>query len=79
MLCKYSDILGKPNEGLHAYRLGPFAIVDVIMTLVLAFIINFMISGVWQDLLKIFAILWIVAEILHGLFCINTTFWRYVK
>ena len=35
-LCKYSDILGKPNETVHSYRLFGIAILDVIMTIIVA-------------------------------------------
>ena len=38
--CKYKDSLGRPNEGLHSYRIGGFAIFDIILTLILALIIS---------------------------------------
>ena len=73
MLCKYKNILGKPNEGLHKHVLG-IAVVDVLATLVLAYAIyklqprklgwNF-----WYILLSLF----IIAILLHRLFCVNTT------
>lgn len=76
MLCQYSDILGKAGEGVHSYRVGPFAIVDVILTIILALVISYIID---KNILIIFAILWVLAEILHGIFCVETTFWRLVK
>ena len=32
-LCKYKDILGKPGQGVHSYRIFNIAIVDVILTI----------------------------------------------
>ena len=43
MLCKYKDALGKPNQGIHQYRFLGVAIVDVIMTIIAAFIISYFI------------------------------------
>lgn len=75
MLCQNSDIFGKSGEGLHSYRLGPFAAVDLILTVIVAILISFIVDS---SILKIFIILWIIAEILHKIFCIKTTFWRIV-
>ena len=41
MLCKYKDILGKPKEGLHKYRFFGVAVVDVILTIIVALIISY--------------------------------------
>ena len=38
-LCAYKDILGIPNEGLHKYRVANIAIVDVLLTIALAWIL----------------------------------------
>ena len=40
MLCKYKDILGKVGQGVHSYRLFGIAIVDVLLTILGAYIIN---------------------------------------
>lgn len=40
MFCQYKDIFGKVNEGVHSIRIINIAIVDVILTLVLAYIIQ---------------------------------------
>ena len=39
-LCKYKDIFGKVGEGAHSVRFFNFAVVDTLLTLVLAYIIN---------------------------------------
>ena len=40
MLCKYKDIFGKVGEGLHSYRLFNIAIVDVISTIFVAYLLK---------------------------------------
>ena len=40
MLCKYKNIFGKVGKGVHSYRIFNIAIVDVILTFLLAFIIQ---------------------------------------
>ena len=37
--CKYANILGEPNKGIHKYRFMGVAIVDVIMTIALGLFI----------------------------------------
>ena len=61
-LCKYKDSLGKPNEGVHSYRVLDIAIVDVIMTLIIGSIFNFNIFN-----------LFLLGIISHRLFCVRTT------
>ena len=69
-LCKYKNILGVPGQGPHSYRIFNIAIVDVILTLILAYIIsyNYNISFVKSSI-----ILFILGILLHRLFCVRTT------
>jgi len=75
-LCKYSEIFGKPGEGVHQYRLFDVAIVDVIGTIVGAYILYLLFNGLfgfdtsyWVYLVLLF----ILAIVLHKLFCVKTT------
>ena len=68
-LCQYRDIFGKPNTGVHAIRLFNLAIVDVVLTLLLAWIIRYY-SG--QNFWVILACLIMVGIFLHWLFCVET-------
>ena len=69
-LCKYKNVLGKPNKGIHSYRLFGVSIADVIMTLIAALLISyffkypFIYSSIFLFVLGIF---------LHRLFCVRTT------
>ena len=69
-LCKYKDALGKPDKGIHSYRLFGVAIVDVLLTIFGAIIIAYFSK---YDFYKILIALFILGIILHRLFCVRTT------
>jgi len=68
-LAQYKDIFGKPKQGPHSYRFMNIAIVDTILTIVLAFIISLVFK---LDLFITIVITFIVGEISHYLFCVDT-------
>jgi hypothetical protein len=69
-LCKYKNALGIPGKGIHSYRLGGVAIVDVIMTIIGAFFISFLTKwNIWYTTIGLF----LLGIILHRLFCVRTT------
>ena len=43
MFCQYKDILGKVGEGPHSLRIFDIAIVDVILTIIGAYLINLLV------------------------------------
>jgi len=69
-LCKYKDIFGNPGQGIHSYRLFGIAIIDVLMTVMLAFIIKYFTK---YSFLYILITLFILGIFLHYLFCVKTT------
>jgi len=71
-LCKYSDIFGKPNQGVHQYRLFNLAIVDVVFT-ILGGIALQKIFFRKRKMHYIIISLFILGIILHKLFCVRTT------
>jgi hypothetical protein len=71
MLCKYKDIFGKAGEGAHSYRIFNVAVVDVILTIVAAFIIHLFIPK--YSFIYILILLFITGIIMHRLFCVRTT------
>jgi hypothetical protein len=64
------DSLGVPNKGVHSYRFLGLAIVDVIMTIVLALLISYFckIPFIYTSIS-----LFLLGIILHRLFCVRTT------
>ena len=69
-LCKYRNALGVPGKGAHSIRLSGVAVVDVIMTLLGAYVIAYFTrtSFAWTA-----AGLFLLGIILHRLFCVRTT------
>ena len=69
-LCKYKDIFGKPNTGVHKYRLFGLAIVDVILTIIGGYLIAIIFK---KSFLYTTIILFVIGIIAHRLFCVRTT------
>ena len=69
-LCSYKNMFGVPGQGVHSYRIFNIAVVDVLATLVLAFIISFIfnVSFFYTSI-----ILFALGILLHRLFCVRTT------
>jgi hypothetical protein len=69
-LCKYKNALGQPNKGVHSYKFLGISIVDVILTIILAFLISYFFK---TSFLYTSIVLFILGIILHRLFCVRTT------
>jgi len=69
-LCKYKNILGVPGQGPHSYRIFNIAIVDVILTIILAYIISYIYN---ISFVKTIITLFILGILLHRVFCVRTT------
>jgi len=75
-LCNYSNIFGTPNEGVHSIRIFNVAVVDVLATVLVAWLLTKYYVGpkyglkFWHVLL----ILLILGFVMHRLFCVRTTF-----
>ena len=69
-LCKYKNILGVPGQGPHSYRIFNIAIVDVLLTLILAYILSYIFK---ISFVKTSITLFILGILLHRLFCVRTT------
>lgn len=66
---QYSDIFGKPNTGVHSIKFVNVAIVDYILTIILAFFIAY-ITNIPAELTTIFC--FILGIISHTLFGVKT-------
>lgn len=71
MLSQYKDIFGKVGEGVHSYRVFNVAIVDVLGTIFIAYIIHIFIPK--YSFFFILIILFILGIFLHHLFGVRTT------
>jgi hypothetical protein len=69
-LCKYKNILGIPGKGVHSYKIFNISIVDVILTLIVAYIISYIFK---KSFFLVSVILFVLGIFLHRLFCVRTT------
>jgi hypothetical protein len=69
-LCKYKDILGKPGQGVHSFRIFNIAIVDVLLTILAAYILSIFTN---YKLVYTIIFMFILGIISHRLFCVRTT------
>jgi hypothetical protein len=69
-LCPYKDLFGKPNKGVHKYKIFDIAIVDLVSTIIVAYLIS---QYTKKDFKLILLILILLGIILHRLFCVKTT------
>ncbi len=68
--CPYKNILGKPQDGVRAYRVANIAIVDVILTIIVAFIISAVFAiSFW----KVLGVSFLLGIVLNRFFCVRTT------
>ena len=77
MICifeKYKNIFGKPNKGLHKFRIINTAAIDYILTIIIAIITSY-----FTNLpLVLSTIIWfIIGIIMHLLFCVKTNITKY--
>lgn len=69
-MCKYKDILGKVGEGVHSYRFLNIALVDVLATIFVAYLIHRFTKMKFSISLILLFLLGIVC---HRIFCVPTT------
>lgn len=75
MLCQYKHVFGVEKQGVHSYRILDIAIVDVVLTIVAAW----MASMFFQiHFAIVFLLLMLLGVLLHRLFCVNTTISRVI-
>ncbi len=70
--CKYKNIFGKPNEGLHKYRILDIAMIDVICTILLAKAIQFYLIPKTNIYIILF-VCFMIGIFMHRVFCVKTT------
>ncbi len=68
-LCKYKDAFGKPGEGIHRLRIFGLGLIDVVTTLLGAYLISYF-SGV--SLVYVIPAVLVLGVIVHRIFCVRT-------
>ena len=68
--CKYKNMFGAPNTGVHSYRIFNLAMVDVVMSVLGAYVIS---KWTKRPFFNTLLLLFIAGIIMHRLFCVRTT------
>ena len=73
-MCPYKNIFSEPNTGWHKYRIFNLAIIDIIFTIIGAFLL-YQIQYINRNisLLNFTISLFILGIITHHVFCVRTT------
>ena len=71
MFCKYNNIFGNVRKGLHSYRIYDLAIIDIILTILAAYIIKKYYN--FENFIFICIKLFLLGIIFHRIFCVRTT------
>ena len=74
MACPFKNILGKPGEGIHKYRMFGMALIDWVATIIAAILISLKFE---KPFLYVFIGLFILGELLHWAFCVDTPIIRF--
>lgn len=73
-LCNYSNVFGKPGTGLHSYRVFDLAVVDILLTVVLAAVITSVLpKKSVLNFLIVLVLCFSLGIFLHRIFCVRTT------
>lgn len=78
-LCKYKNVFGEPNTGIHSIRIFDFAIFDILSTILVGIVIHQIIIVEllkMNDRIKLWMVIvfmFILGIVLHRLFCVKTT------
>jgi len=78
-LCKYKNIFGEPNTGIHSVRILNFAIFDIIATILVGVLFHQYIIVEWLKmsssikLWMVLLVLFTLGILLHRIYCVRTT------
>ena len=69
-LCPYKYLFGEPKKGIHKYRIFDIAIMDVLQTIIFAYLLSYFFKKKFHEVAIALFLLGIIA---HRIFCIRTT------
>lgn len=68
----HKDLFGAPGTGAHSYRIADVAVVDTVLTVLLAYAI----ARYYE---KPFWTVFLIGEVMHYHFCVQSTFIKWIK
>lgn len=75
-LTKYADIFGKPETGVHKFRLFNIALIDLFLTIVFCYGIAYYFN---YSFYKLFIILMVLSVFFHYIFGVKTGLLKMLK
>ena len=74
-LCKYKNLFGKLGTGIHSYRIFNIAILDFVVTIVVAYLIYLFLLAISLPVpyFVVLIIFFLFGIFIHRLFCVRTT------
>ena len=69
-VCPYKNLFGAPGTGAHSVRIFNIAIVDVLLTVLVAWILSYVLN---VRVLYTLPVLFLLGIVLHRWFCVRTT------
>jgi hypothetical protein len=75
--CRFKNILGKPKKGVHRFRFMNIAIVDTLLTFLLAYLLKISLFKETHYGI-ILGTCFLSGIFLHRLFCVKTTIDRFL-
>jgi hypothetical protein len=76
MLCQYKNIFGEPQKGVHSFRIYDIAVVDVLFTILAAYILY---KKYNYNFIYCLLILFILSIFCHWIFCVDTTVIKWLR
>jgi hypothetical protein len=75
-LCKYKDVLGKPNEGIRKIRVFNLSAIDVLLTIILGLFLSKIFNTTkFNGIISSF----LLSIVFHQIFCVDTTINKYIN
>jgi hypothetical protein len=69
--CPFANALGVPGQGVHSFRVGGYAITDIVLTIIAAYLTS---KSAKIPFVVSFTVWFVLGEILHVLFGVQTAF-----
>ena len=70
-LCKYKNLFGKVGKGIHSIRIYNIAVIDVLITIIAAYLLRLLFPK--YNFLFILFFLFLLGIFFHRIFCVKTT------
>ena len=77
MLCEYKNLFGPLGTGIHSYRIYNVAVLDVLVTIFVAYLIQLFIFPQYKYIYVLTGF-FLLGIFVHYIFCVETTVHKFV-